>query len=452
MGVNPSGAPGAGWQWQWALVAMTGALALIYIDQTAVAVALPTIGDELGFSALSLQWVINAYLLALAVTVAIGGRIGDLWGRRKLFLAGTVILAGGSAVCAVAQGELVMLGGRALQGIGAGVMMPNATGLLSESYEADQRGRALGICLGVSGAFLALGPVVGGLLVDAFGWRSVFVFNLPVIAGVSGLVVLRVSGRGGNPGARFTDSLGVAMVVAALVAVVIALMQAPSWGWTDIRTIALGGAGLSVLAVAIARELRIRAPFFNLRLFARRTYTGASLAVSVNRLAVVIATVYVSIYFQQVIGMSASTAGVALLALAVPTVVAAPLAGRLSDRLGSAAVCNFGMAVTTAGALLVAIGVDRQGTALVIVGLVPLAIGSGVVQPSANAAVMNTVAGDQESEAFGLMAACRQLAATLGLAVIGGLIVSDSLATGFYVTAALCAVAWAGTALLLRMN
>ena len=116
-----------------------------------------------------------------------------------------------------------------------------------------------------------------------------------------------------------------------------------------------------MLAVAIARELRIRAPFFHLRLFTRRTFTGASLAVSVNRLAVVIATVYVSIYFQQVIDMSASTAGVALLALAVPTVVAAPLAGRLADRIGSAAVCNFGMAATAAGALLVAIGVERRG-------------------------------------------------------------------------------------------
>jgi EmrB/QacA subfamily drug resistance transporter len=429
---------------------MTGALALIYVDQTAVAVALPTIGDELGLSDLALQWVINAYLLALAVTVAIGGRLGDLYGRLKLFLAGTVLLGLGSVVCAAADSELTMLGGRAVQGIGAGVMMPNATGLLSESYEADQRGRALGICLGVSGAFLALGPVVGGVLVDAFGWRSVFVVNLPVIACVSGLVVLRVAGRGGDPGARLTDSFGVAMVIASLVAIVIALMQAPSWGWTDIRTIALGGTGLVVLAVAIARELRIRAPFFNLRLFARRTYTGASLAVSVNRLAVVIATVYVSIYLQQEIGMSASTAGVALLALAVPTVVAAPLAGRLSDCLGSAAVVNFGMAVTAAGALLVAVGIDRHGTALVIGGLVPIAIGSGVVQPSANLAVMNTVAADRESEAFGLMAACRQLAATLGLAVIGGIIATASPATGFYVTAVLCAAAWALTTCLLR--
>src|SRR5688572_8234350 len=282
---------------------MTGALALIYIDQTAVAVALPTIGDDLGLSELTLQWVVNAYLLALAVTVAISGRIGDLYGRRKLFLAGTAILAIGSAVCAMAQGELMMLGGRAVQGVGAGVMMPNATGLLSESYGADQRGRALGICLGVSGAFLALGPVVGGILVDGFGWRAVFVLNLPVIACVSGLLLLRVAGRGGDPGAKLTDSLGVAVVIAALVAIVIALMQAPSWGWTDIRTVALGGAGLAALAVAIARELRIRAPFFDLRLFAQRIYTGASLAVSVNRLAVVIATVYVSIYFQQVIDM-----------------------------------------------------------------------------------------------------------------------------------------------------
>ncbi len=166
-------------------------------------------------------------------------------------------------------------------------------------------------------------------------------------------------------------------MIAALVAIVIALMQATSWGWTNARTIALGGGGLVVLTLAMARELRIRAPFFNLRLFAQRTYSGASLGVSVNRLAVVIVTVYVSIYLQQVIGMSASTAGVALLALAVPTVIAAPLAGRLADRLGPAVVCNFGMAVTALGALMVAIGTDRQGTALVIVGLVPIAIGSG---------------------------------------------------------------------------
>jgi EmrB/QacA subfamily drug resistance transporter len=429
---------------------MTGALALIYIDQTAVAVALPTIGDELGLSDLALQWVINAYLLALAGTVAIAGRLGDVYGRRRLFLAGTTILALGSVAGALAQDELLMLSGRVLQGIGAGMMMPNATGLVSESYAEHERGRALGICLGVSGAFLALGPVIGGVLVDAFGWRSVFVLNLPVIGCVAGLVFLRVAGRRGAAGARVSDPLGAGVVIAALVAIVIALMQAESWGWTSARTIALGGGGSLALAVAIVRELRIPAPFFNLRLFAQRTYAGASLGVSVNRLAVVIVTVYTSIYLQQVIGMSASTAGVALLALALPTVVAAPLAGRLADRVGPAGVCNFGMVVTAAGALLVAVGMDRQGTALVIVGLVPIAIGSGVVQPSANLAAMNTVAGEQESEAFGLMAASRQLAATLGLAVIGGIIVTADLATGFYVTAALCAVAAAVTAWLLR--
>ncbi len=144
MGVNPSGAPGVRWRWQWALVAMTGALALIYIDQTAVAVALPTIGDDLGLSELTLQWIINAYLLALAATVAVAGRLGDLYGRRRLFLAGTAMLALGSVACAVAQDELLMLSGRVLQGIGAGMMMPNATGLVSESYAEHERGRALG--------------------------------------------------------------------------------------------------------------------------------------------------------------------------------------------------------------------------------------------------------------------------------------------------------------------
>jgi predicted MFS family arabinose efflux permease len=329
-------------------------------------------------------------------------------------------------------------------------MMPNATGLLADSYAEQERGRALGLCLGISGAFLALGPVVGGLLVEAFGWRSVFVLNLPVIACVSGLVLLRVPGRDGDAGAKIGDSLGVALAIAGVVAAVIALMEAPTWGWTSAGTIALGGAALAVLAIAIVRELRIQAPFFHLRLFARRTYAGASLAVSANRLAVVIATVYVSIYLQQARGLDASIAGIALLALAVPTVVVAPLAGRLSDRLGSAGVCNFGMAMTAAGAFVVAIGVERQGTALAIAGLVPIAIGSGVVQPSANLAAMNTVAGEEESEAFGLMAACRQLAATLGLAVIGGIVAASGTAAGFYVTAALCTAAALATAWLLR--
>lgn len=453
MTVRDIGTSPGDWRWSWVLVAMTGALALIYIDQTAVAVALPAISDHLHLSGLGQQWVINAYLLAMTATVAIGGRVGDLYGRRRLFVAGTTLLALGSLACALAESEVWMMGGRVLQGIGAGTMMPNATGLLADSYPADQRGRALGICLGVSAGFLAVGPVIGGLLVDAFGWRSVFLINLPVIACVSGLVLLHVPGgrgRADEGGGESGDALGAATLIAGVVAVVIALMQASAWGWASAATIGLGAAGGALIATAIARELRVRAPFFNLRLFARRMYVGATLGVSVNRLAVVIATVYASIYFQQARGLDASTAGLALLALAVPTALVAPLAGRAADRLGSAAVCNFGMAATAIGLFAVAIGVEAGGLALVIAGLVPIAIGSGAVQPSANLATMNAVGADEEAEAFGLMAGCRQLGGTLGLAVVGGIVTSAGFASGFFVTAAIATAGAVVTAMLLR--
>jgi MFS family permease len=214
----------------WICGTMTLSLSMILIDQTVVSVALPTIQRDLDFSQTGLQWVVNAYLLAIAAFVAVGGRLGDMLGNDRIFKLGAIVFVASSVVCGLAGSEPVLLAARAVEGIGAALMIPATGAIVLNAFEPQERGRAMGVYAGVSMIFLALGPLVGGLLTQDITWRAVFWINAPI-----GIVMLVLTHLAVPPSPRLPDAridwLGLATIVPGLTVLVLALMQSQVWGW-----------------------------------------------------------------------------------------------------------------------------------------------------------------------------------------------------------------------------
>src|SRR5262245_47568827 len=223
----------------WVLATMTGALSMLMLDTTVVSVALPTIAHDLGLSQTGVQWIVNAYLLALAALVAVGGRRADLPGAGRPFRVGAVVFLAASAACGIAPSETAIIVARAVQGAGAALMAPASTAIVISMFGPSERGRAMGVFAGVSMIFLALGPLIGGTLTDLVSWRAVFYVNLPV--GLVMLALARVTLRRGTGvwSLKGMDWPGTALLVGCLTALVLALMQGSSWGWTSSATVGL---------------------------------------------------------------------------------------------------------------------------------------------------------------------------------------------------------------------
>ncbi len=253
----------------WILATMTGALSMVMIDQTVVSVALPTMQRDLGLSSTGVQWVVNAYLLLLAVFVALGGRVADLIGAERTFRAGTSVFVFASALCGLAQNETMIIAARGLQGIGAALMVPSTGAVIVNTFDVRERGKAMGIYSGVSMVFLALGPLVGGLLTQSVSWRAVFYINLPI--GIAIVVASRFTLiRTPRPRVARSaiDWVGLPLLVGAFSTLVLALMQGQVWGWTSPAIIALLGTAAVLLPTFLWWETRAEAPLVDLKLFA----------------------------------------------------------------------------------------------------------------------------------------------------------------------------------------
>ena len=244
----------------WTLGAMCFALFMIMLDNTVVNVALPSIQRDLHTSISQLEWVVNGYTLSFAVLLATGGRLGDIYGRRRMFIAGVVIFALTSATAGLATSPDLLIASRVLQGIGAALMMPATLSIVTDAFPADERGKAIGTWAGVSALALSVGPLLGGFLAESVSWRAIFFINLPVaaVAVVAALFAVRESRD--ETVERRIDYLGVATLTAGLTAVVVALIEGNSWGWSSPAVIGLLAGGAVMLAAFVVVERRVRAP------------------------------------------------------------------------------------------------------------------------------------------------------------------------------------------------
>jgi EmrB/QacA subfamily drug resistance transporter len=405
----------------WTLAAMCFALFMIMLDNTVVNVALPSIQRDLGASLPGLEWIVNGYTLSFAVLLATGGRLGDIFGRRRMFLFGVVIFALSSATAGLAADTTSLVVSRVVQGVGAALMMPATLSIVTDAFPPEERGKAMGTWAGVSALALAVGPVLGGFLTEHVSWRAIFYLNIPVAIGAVAAALFAVRESRDTSVGREVDYLGVVALTGALTALVLALVEGNAWGWGSTGVIALlAGAGIG-LAAFVAIELRVKAPMVEFRLFSDRNFVGAVVVALIVSFAMLGVFFFLALYMQNILGYSALEAGVRFLPSTLMIVIVAPVAGRLSDRIGPRWLIAGGLAVVAASLFSFSgIAVDSSYGEL-LPGFTLLGIGIALTMSPMTSAAMNAVPVEKAGIASGVLSTFRMIGGSLGVAVTGAI-------------------------------
>jgi EmrB/QacA subfamily drug resistance transporter len=405
----------------WTLAAMCFALFMIMLDNTVVNVALPSIQDDLGVSLSGLEWTVNIYTLTFAVLLVTGGRLGDILGRRKMFLFGVVVFALSSAAIGLAPGEGWLVAGRALQGAGAAFMMPATLSIITVTFPAEERGKAIGTWAGVSALALAIGPVVGGALAEYVSWRAIFFLNLPVAIGAVAVTLFAAHESRDESREHAIDWPGIGALSIGLSALVLALVEGNSWGWGSGRIVALLAVAVAGLGIFALIEPRVREPMVEFSLFRSRTFLGANLVAFIVSFAMFAMFFFTALYLQNILGYSAVEAGVRFLPSTLMIVLIAPVAGRLSDRVGPRPLMVSGLTLVAFALFLqTRITVDT-GYGLLLPAFVLMGIGMALVMSPMSTAAMNSVAPEKAGVGSGILSMSRMVGATFGVAAIGAL-------------------------------
>jgi EmrB/QacA subfamily drug resistance transporter len=408
----------------WTLAAMCFALFMIMLDNTVVNVALPSIQDDFDASLSSLEWTVNGYTLSFAVLLVTGGRLGDIFGRRRMFLFGVVVFALASATIGFAPSEGWLVASRVLQGVGAAFMMPGTLSIITNEFPASERGKAIGVWAGVSAIALAIGPLVGGWLTEDVSWRAIFFLNLPVAAGAVAVTLFAAHESRDETVGRAVDIPGVIALTTGLTALVLALVEANSWGWGSPGIIGLFVASAVALIAFVVIELRSRAPIVDFDFFRSRTFFGANLVAFSVTFAMFAVFFFLALYMQNILGYSPLETGVRFLPTTVLIVLVAPIAGRLTDRIGP-------RPLITVGLLLVALSLwleSRMDLSTTYGDLLPafmiLGVGMALVMSPMSTAAMNAVDATKAGVASGTVSMMRMVGGTFGVAVLGAILSS----------------------------
>lgn len=417
----------------WTLAAVSFGLFMIMLDNTIVNVALPTIERSLHLKISELEWVVTGYALTFGALMLTGGKLADLFGRRAVFVGGLVIFTLSSLACGLAGSASVLIGARVVQGVGAALMNPSTLSIITVTFPPKQRGTAIGIWAGISALALAIGPLTGGLIVENLNWNWIFFINIPigvlaVIAAFAFIPESRDTSAEQRPdfAGQFTSTLG-------LFALSYGLIEANNYGWTSGRII--GSFALAVVSLAsfVVLEKRQRLPMLDLSMFRNRGFTGANTVMGLVGLAMFGIFFYVSLYVQQVLGYSPVQAGASFLPWTVLIILLAPVAGKLSDRLGPRRFVTSGMAIV-AGSMFVfsRVGVGASYWAL-LPGMVLGGLGMSIAMAPTTAAAMSSVRPEKAGVGSAVLNSMRQVGGSLGIAIMGAIVaagITSSLASG----------------------
>jgi EmrB/QacA subfamily drug resistance transporter len=419
--VSPTETPYAKRWWTLAVVALS--LLVISLDNTILNVALPSIETDLGASAGQLQWIVDSYTLVFAGLLLTAGSLGDRFGRRRALQLGLGVFGLGSLLAALSPDAGTLIASRALMGVGAAFVMPATLSIITNTFPAGERAKAISIWAAVAGLGIAIGPIAGGWLIEHFDWSSVFLVNLPVI-------LVALAGRGvvpesKDPAESKLDPFGAVLSMTGLATLVWGLIEAPSRGWTDgliLGDFALAGALLVAFAVW---ELRTPSPMLDMRVFKVRAFSGASVAVSLVFFALFGTIFMLTQYLQLVLDYGAFDAGLRTAPIAAGLIVGAGLSHRLVPRFGSRAVVTGGLLTVTTGLLLLSTADAASGYGIVAAAIVFMGLGMGNTMAPATESIMSSLPLAHAGVGSAMNDTTRMVGGTLGVAILGSVLNSS---------------------------
>lgn len=397
------------------LAAMTLANSMILVDQTAVPLATPDVVRDLNADIDLGQWLLTANILPLAALMVFGGRLGDLLGLRRVFLAGSLIFLVSTALAGAAQDIVWMIAARATQGVGAALMMPTAMAIVSAVFPDERRGTALGVLAGGSAFFAALGPVLGGVL-TSIDWRLVFWINVPLAAATIGLTLASTPKLAPSGERRPIDYPGLVTFGLGIAAIVFGLSQGQPQGWGSPETVIPLIAGVALLAVFVWIEGRVKAPLLNFRLFRHLNFLAANISQVLAGMIELGLGFLMPFYLLLVIGVDPAVAGIALIPGTVPIVLAGPLAGKAFDRVGGRIPLVAGFIVLALSGAALAIGAGEETAWALVPGLALQGLGLGIVLTVNDPVGLTAVPDKDSGQAAGMINTAEQFGGALGIA------------------------------------
>ena len=407
------------------LTAMIFAVAMTFIDQTIVSIAVPEIQKELHLTADGVQWVVNAYLLALASFFAFGGRLADMYGHRKMVIIGIVVFAGASAMCGLTPtggaAEAWIVTFRVVQGFGGAIMYPAALAIVVAAFPINERGKAMAVFFGVAGGLTALGPILGGYLSE-WTWRAIFWVNIPVALVALVLTFLAHPETETRPGR--IDFRGLVLIAGGVGVSVLGLQQSQVWGWSSAATWACIVGGLALLVVFGFVELKVAQPLIEVRVFAIRAFLVENIVLFVSMICFIPIFFFASVYAQAGLGDGPNEAGLYLLYFFFGFAPGVQVGGRILDKRGAKQVVVIGSVIAAVGFALWAnkvlgLNVNTQWYLIMVAGF-----GMGLMVGPANTDAINQVGRLSYGEATGVTQTTRNFGAAVGLAGLGTLLVT----------------------------
>jgi len=409
------------------LAAMVFAVAMTFIDQTIVVIAIPDLQKDLSLSTTGAEWIVNGYLLSLSALFAFGGKLGDVFGRRQMVVVGVIGFALASACCGFtptgALAEPWIITFRVIQGATAALMFPAAVGIVVASFPLGERGKAMAIFFGISGGLTAIGPIAGGYLTQ-WTWRAIFWINIPVA--IIALILIHISKPDSETRPTKLDYRGAVLVTGAMTLTVLGLQQSSLWGWSAVSTWACIVAGVILMGAFVAWELRTSDPLLRLQIFRDRGFAVDNVVLALMSVVFVPYFFFASVYAQVSLGQTPSNAGLYLLYFFLGFVVMAQIGGRMLDARGARPSVVIGSAMAAVGFYLLAgkltdLSLSAQWVYVAIAGG-----GVGLILGPASTDAVNRAPSTSYSEVTGITQTARNFGASLGLAVLGAILITQN--------------------------
>jgi EmrB/QacA subfamily drug resistance transporter len=404
----------------WTLIAVSIAIFMLLLDITVVNVALPDIQRSLHSSFQDLQWVVDAYSLTLAAFLLTAGALSDLVGRKRVFVAGLVVFTASSVVCGLSSSSLMLNLARGVQGTGGAMMFATSLALIAQAFQGKERGTAFGVFGAVTGAAVAVGPLVGGIITSGIGWEWIFFVNLP-IGVIAVILTLTQVAESADPNARGVDWLGLVTFSGSLFLLVFALVRGNDAGWGSTQIVAFLAASLILLVLFVIVERVQKRPMLDLALFRRPAFTGANIVAFALSGSIFAMFLYLTLYIQDVLGFSPLQAGLRFLPITLLSFIVAPIAGRLSVRVPIRMLLGVGLLLISAGLVGMTAVDASSGWTTLIPGFAIAGVGIGLVNPPLASAAIGVVPHERSGMASGINSTFRQVGIATGIAGLGAI-------------------------------